>query len=299
MNTDLIVQRAKAFDYLFDAVVVTDLQGIITDWNKGSEALYGYSREEAIGQDVSMLHVPEDIAHVTAEIISAVEEFGKWNGEVRMLHKDGHIGWIESMCVAILDENNQMTGALGINRDITARKLESERFKNLAHFDQLTQIPNRYLLLDRISHLIDQCERNNSEFALLYIDLDNFKTINDTKGHAFGDLILKEVADCLKQSIRNADTVARIGGDEFVVLLEDITDANDVSLIAKVLVDELHKAFTINQQDYEISGSIGIAIYPADGSDTDELLASADRAMYKAKENGKDTFVFKGHLKSP
>ena len=110
MESSILDQRAKAFDYLFDAVVVTDLQGVITDWNKGSEVLYGYSREEAIGQDVSMLHVPEDTDHITAEVISAVEKFGKWTGEVRMLHKDGHIGWIESICVAIYDDDNQMIG---------------------------------------------------------------------------------------------------------------------------------------------------------------------------------------------
>lgn len=102
MDLDILKQRAKAFDYLFDAVVVTDIQGIIIDWNKGSEALYGYSKEEAVGQCVSMLHVPEDIDHVTAEVIASVEKNGKWSGEVRMLHKNGDIGWIESMCVPIL-----------------------------------------------------------------------------------------------------------------------------------------------------------------------------------------------------
>jgi len=299
MDLEILKQRAKAFDYLFDAVVVTDLEGNIVDWNTGSELLYGYSKEEAIGQPVCMLHIPEDVDHITAEVIEAVGRDGKWTGEVRMLHKGGHTGWIESMCVPIMDDNEQMIGALGINRDITDRIAETERLNNMAHYDQLTQIPNRYLLLDRITHLIEQAERNSSEFALLYIDLDKFKEINDSKGHAFGDSILKEVANCLKQSIRNSDTVARIGGDEFVVLLEEITDKNDISMIAKVLIDELHKPFTINQQDYAISGSIGIAIYPADGNNTDELLASADRAMYKAKENGRDTFVYKGYLKSP
>lgn len=299
MDLEILKQRARAFDYLFDAVVVTDLEGNIVDWNKGSELLYGYSKDEAIGKAVCMLHVPEDVAHITAEVIDAVGRDGRWSGEVRMLHKDGHIGWIESMCVPIMNEDEQMIGALGINRDITNRMAETERLNNMAHYDQLTQIPNRYLLLDRITHLIEQSERNNSEFALLYIDLDKFKEINDSKGHAFGDRILKEVASCLKQSIRNSDTVARIGGDEFVVLLEEITDNNDISMIAKVLVDELHKPFTINQEDYEISGSIGIAIYPDDGNNTDELLASADKAMYKAKENGRDTFVYKGYLKSP
>jgi len=299
MDLEILKQRARAFDYLFDAVVVTDLEGNIVDWNKGSELLYGYSKDEAIGKAVCMLHVPEDVEHITAEVIEAVGRDGKWTGEVRMLHKEGHIGWIESMCVPIMDDNEQMIGALGINRDITNRIAETERLDKMAHYDQLTQIPNRYLLLDRITHLIEQAERHNSEFALLYIDLDKFKEINDSKGHAFGDRILKEVANCLKQSIRNSDTVARIGGDEFVVLLEEITDKNDISMIAKVLIDELHKPFTINQEDYEISGSIGIAIYPADGNNTDELLASADKAMYKAKENGRDTFVYKGYLKSP
>ena len=129
MNLDILKQRARAFDYLFDAVVVTDVQGIITDWNKGSEELYGYSKKEVIGKPVSILHVPEDVEHITSEVIASVEKQGNWSGEVRMLHKDGHIGWIESMCVPIIDESNNMVGALGINRNITKRK-ELEHEKN-------------------------------------------------------------------------------------------------------------------------------------------------------------------------
>ena len=192
MNTNILNQRAKAFDYLFDAVVVTDLQGIIIDWNNGSEALYGYSKDEAIGQPVSILHVPEDTDHITSEVILAVEKSGKWTGEVRMLHKDGHIGWIESMCIPIYDDDKQMIGALGINRDITERVRETERLNHLAHYDQLTKIPNRYLLLDRVTHLIAQSQRSGNTFSLLYIDLDNFKIINDAKGHSYGDQVLAQ-----------------------------------------------------------------------------------------------------------
>ena len=177
MNPNIQKHRATAFDYLFDAVVVTDLQGIITDWNKGSEALYGYTKEVAIGQPVNILHVPEDSDHITSEVISAVEKSGKWSGEIRMLHKDGHIGWIESMCVPIYDDNKQMVGALGINRDITDRIKESERLEHLAHYDQLTNIPNRYLLLDRLSHLIAQSERNDGGFALLYMTWINSRPL--------------------------------------------------------------------------------------------------------------------------
>ncbi len=292
MDSIILDQRAKAFDYLFDAVVVTDLQGIIIDWNKGSEALYGYSREEAIGRDVSMLHVPEDTDHITAEVISAVEKFGKWTGEVRMLHKDGHIGWIESICVPIYDDDNQMIGALGINRNITDRIKETERLAHLAHYDQLTEIPNRYLLLDRIAHLINQSARNKKTFALLYIDLDKFKIINDTRGHSFGDKVLKEVASRLSRSIRHSDTIARIGGDEFVLLLEEIAGKHDISKMAETIVNELHKEFIIDEIVIEIGCSVGIATYPEDGNTTDSLLIAADKAMYRAKDKGGNNFNF-------
>lgn len=290
MNLNILKQRAKAFDYLFDAVVVTDLDGIITDWNKGSEALYGYSKEEAIGQPVNILHVPEDTDHITSSVISAVTESGKWSGEVRMLHKDGHIGWVESMCVPMFDENKQMVGALGINRDITDRKHEAENLHYLAHYDQLTEVPNRYLLIDRIGHLISQSERNKSSFALLYIDLDKFKTINDTKGHAFGDQVLKEVALRLKETIRKSDTVARIGGDEFVLLLESISSKKKISAMADELIKTLNRKFDINGEEFEVSCSIGVAIYPDQGNSTDALLAVADKAMYKAKRKGRSTY---------
>lgn len=292
MDLELLKQRAKAFDYLFDAIVVTNLQGIIIDWNKGSESLYGYSKVEALGQPVNILHIPEDCDHFTAEIISAVEKYGQWSGEVRILHKDGHIGWIESMCVPVVDNNEQMAGTLCINRDITARREETERLSNLAHFDQLTEIPNRYLLLDRLTHLIEQCHRNESSFAILYIDLDNFKSINDTKGHAFGDLVLRETSSRLKQAIRNSDTVGRIGGDEFVVLLEKVSGEDDISMIADILIEKLHDELILNGEKCNISGSIGIASYPEDGRTTDELLAAADKAMYKAKNSGRDNYKF-------
>ena len=283
-----LIQRARAFDYLFDAVVVTDLQGLIIDWNHGCETLYGYSKEEALGQPVSILHVPEDTDHITTEVLDAVQKTGKWTGEVRMLHKDGHIGWIESMVVPLFDDDKQMIGALGINRDISDRIQKEKYLAKLAHYDQLTELPNRYLLMDRLEHLIKHAERDHSIFALLYIDLDNFKIINDNEGHAYGDKVLKEIAQKLIQSVRESDTVARIGGDEFVVLLEKIKDDRDASKLANKLAEQIHEPRIINQNKYIISGSIGVAIYPKDGSNTDELLFYADKAMYRAKNEHKN-----------
>ncbi|MBA6336005.1 sensor domain-containing diguanylate cyclase [Colwellia sp. BRX8-7] len=283
MDLDKFKQINKAFDYLFDSLVITDLQGIITDWNKGSENLYGYSKKEIIGQPVDILHLPEDTEHITSEVISSVEKYGKWTGEVRMLHKDGHIGWIESMCVPLFDANHQLVGALGVNRDISDRVKETKRLEHLAHYDQLTEIPNRYLVFDRIDHLIDQSERDMRTFALLFIDLDKFKIINDTKGHAFGDQVLVEVSLRLKQSIRNSDTVARIGGDEFVILLENMIDKSNVDSVIKTIMDTISRPFKINDEKLTVSCSIGVSIYPDDGITTDSLIATADKAMYNNK----------------
>jgi len=286
MNSGRQELRAKAFDYLFDAVVVTDSEGVITDWNKGSEELYGYTEEEAIGQMVSMLHVPEDTDHITSEVLASVEKVGKWAGEVRMLRKDGSIGWIESMCVPIFDDDNQMTGALGVNRDITDRVNETERLRYLAQYDQLTRVPNRNLLFERVSHLIDQCKRNKNSFSLVYFDLNNFKVINDTKGHAFGDEVLKEVASRITTSIRKSDTVGRIGGDEFVLLLENTYEKDDIEIAVETLERAVSKELSIGSEKVYLTCSLGVAIYPENGATTDELLSAADVAMYKAKNNG-------------
>ena len=208
------------------------------------------------------------------------------------LHKDGQIGWLESMCVPILDDNKQMIGALGINRDITTRVEETKRLHDRAHYDELTQLPNRYLLLDRLNHLIERSERNKSKFTLFYIDLDRFKTINDTKGHAFGDKVLKETASRLLQSIRSSDTVARIGGDEFIVILENTSDINDISMMAETIIKKISEPCSIDGEDIQISCSIGIATYPENGITTDALLLYADKGMYKSKRKERGTYHF-------
>jgi len=284
MDKDILEQRARAFDHLFDAVVVTDMQGVMVDWNSGSEELYGYSKEEAIGRPVSILHVPEDTNKITAEVLDAVAKQGKWTGDVRMLRKDGSIGWIESMVVPLLDDEGVM--------DISERIRNEERLAKMAHYDQLTELPNRSLLIERLEQVMLHAQRNHSRFALLYIDLDNFKVINDDAGHAVGDLVLKETAKRLKQAVRAVDTVARIGGDEFVVLLEELHTEDAVAQVARQIIDGLHQPCNVKGYAVKLTGSIGAAVYPDDGKTSDELLSFSDKVMYKAKKSGKDKFLF-------
>jgi diguanylate cyclase (GGDEF)-like protein len=215
--------------------------------------------------------------------MSGVQSAGKWSGEIRMLHKDGSIGWIESLCVPMYAENGEMVGALGINRDITQRKKETERLQHRAHYDHLTDVPNRYLLLDRLKHLIAQSERNGRTFALFFVDLDKFKLINDTKGHAFGDQVLVEVANILKSKIRNSDTVARFGGDEFVLLLEDIHSKKDALTMVKKLSADLNIECIIHCEKFKLRSSIGVALFPDDGDTIEQLISVADKAMYAFK----------------
>jgi diguanylate cyclase (GGDEF)-like protein/PAS domain S-box-containing protein len=276
-------QRAKAFDYLFDAVVVTDMNGLIVDWNKGSEVLYGYAKEEAIGRPVSLLHVPEDSATITTEVLASVQKDGKWSGEIRMLHKDGRVGWVESMCVPFYNEDGVMEGALGINRDITQRRVEAEKLQFLAHYDNLTKVPNRYLLFEHLKHLIEQSKRNHRTFALFFVDLDKFKRINDSRGHAFGDQVLIETAKIFKRNIRNSDTIARYGGDEFVLLLEDVQSKSEALNMMRTLSAEVSSDCMINGEKFNISFSIGAALFPEDGVTAEQLIASADKAMYSGK----------------
>ena len=290
MDQRILQQRARAFDYLFDAVVVTDLDGIIIDWNTGSEQLYGYARNEVIGKPVSMLHVAEDDERVTAEVLTSVAKEGRWSGEVKMLHKDGSVGWIESVVVQLLNENGDAIGALGINRNISDRVENEERLAQLAHYDQLTGLPNRYLFIDRMQQLVHHATRHNRLFALLYIDLDDFKKVNDHFGHLVGDKVLQLTANKLQHAVRASDTVARIGGDEFVAMLERINAPDEAAQVADHILKLMHKPLVIDDKEITQTGSIGIAIYPRDGVTLDELLSHSDRAMYQVKHHDKDDF---------
>jgi diguanylate cyclase (GGDEF)-like protein len=181
-----------------------------------------------------------------------------------------------------------------IFRDITDRLLAKKRLEQLAHFDHLTMLPNRVLFFDRLSHLLEQAKRYDIPFALLFLDLDCFKSVNDSLGHAIGDLLLKRAAERLTACLRRSDTIARVGGDEFTVILSRINDGEDCGLVARKILDTFSVPFDLDGERRVIGVSIGISVYPLDGDDADTLLKKADTAMYRAKERGRNTYCYYG-----
>ena len=287
MDKVILEQRARAFDHTFDAVVVTNLNGIITDWNAGAAELYGYSALEAVGQPVDILHVQEDVKELVAEVFAAVEQHGKWKGEIRMLHKDGSIGWIESIVVPLLDDSGQPSGALGINRDISKRVFDAERLSRLAMYDALTNLPNRNLFYDRTDQLLSRFKRTQKPFGMLCLDLDNFKYVNDSGGHNVGDEVLRQVADRMQAVLRDSDTLARIGGDEFAVLIEELESKDSAIRVANKLVESLNCDIEVEGRLYRVGTSIGIVISRKIDEDRNSLMAAADLAMYRVKQRGR------------
>jgi diguanylate cyclase (GGDEF)-like protein len=191
----------------------------------------------------------------------------------------------------MLDESGSLIGVLGIAHDITARKSDEAHIQNLAHFDQLTGLPNRILLNDRVTYLLNMAQRKNESLAVMFLDLDHFKNINDTLGHSIGDQVLIEVANRIKEALRDQDTVARLGGDEFIMLFPN-TDSNAAMYIATKLIEVISKASMIENNELTITPSIGIAIYPNDGEDFETLLKNADTAMYGVKSASRNSFHF-------
>ena len=185
-----------------------------------------------------------------------------------------------------------MTNYIALFSDITERRASFERIQHLAHYDALTHLPNRTLLNDHIDMSIAGAKRNHTRFAVLFLDLDRFKIVNDTMGHHVGDTLLQAVAGRLQECVRESDTVARLGGDEFVILLGDINDEKDAALVAQKIIALVSKPFMLGDYQANIGTSIGISIYPAHGADKFTLLKHADAAMYQAKENGRNNFQF-------
>jgi diguanylate cyclase (GGDEF)-like protein/PAS domain S-box-containing protein len=275
-----------------DAIIGATLDGNILSWNQAAEHMYGYSAEEMIGRPIALLAPPER-AEEGARLIERVRQGERIeNFETRRRRKDGKQLYVSLTISPIRDAIGTIRGVSTIARDISERKRTEARIRYLAHHDALTGLPNRLLFRDRIGHAIAQARRAHKQAAVLFLDLDGFKHINDSLGHEIGDKLLRMTARRLEGCLRHGDSVARLGGDEFVISLSDLTDNRDAMPIAEKVLQALREPFHVQQHELHVSGSIGISLYPSDGEDADVLMRAADAAMYHAKENGRNNYQF-------
>lgn len=283
----------KVLENTSESIVVTDAQGIIVEVNPAFSASTGYSRKEAMGQTTrELLHSDEHDAETYATVGEAMHKMGKWQGEIWSQRKNGEFYPEQLSISTITNEKGEISHYLSISSDISDKKRHEERLSFLANYDALTSLPNRNLFTLHLNDALAQAQRYRRLLALLFIDLDHFKPVNDALGHDAGDCVLKEVASRLRSHLRQSDTVARFGGDEFLVLIPQYPEISGVVRVTKKILGELERPFMICDKECRISASIGISLHPEDGSDAATLLKKADSAMYRAKEKGKNTFEF-------
>jgi diguanylate cyclase (GGDEF)-like protein/PAS domain S-box-containing protein len=274
-----------------DAILSVTLKGEIESWNAGAERVFGYHAEEMIGKSIALLSPPDcsDAYHTHMEKVRLGQ---KYNIETVLVGKEGRQIAIALSVSPITNRAGNVVGAAAIARDITDRKASEEQIELLAFYDALTGLPNRRLFKDRLETALAGAERRNERAALLFLDLDRFKIVNDSLGHSVGDLMLKDVGDRLKDCVRAQDTVARIGGDEFVILLTGVKNSADVAKTAARVLHAMTQRFAIEDYSLGTSCSLGISLFPDDSRDGETLIKYADQAMYCAKENGRNNFRF-------
>jgi len=289
-------ERLRAtIDTAMDAVVQMNAEGIITGWNHQAEEIFGWPREEAIGRMLNETIIP---AQYRAAHLSSLAHFlasgegSMLNSRVELLglHRDGHEFPVELSITAIHTAGEYEFN--GFIRDITKQKKSEELIWNQANFDTLTGLPNRHMFHDRLTQDIRKAHRAGLKTALLFIDLDKFKEVNDTLGHSMGDILLKEAARRISSCVRETDTVARLGGDEFTVILAELYDTGSVERVAENILQNLAKPFRLGDEIAYISASIGITLHPVDATEAEDLLKNADQAMYAAKNGGRNRFSY-------
>jgi diguanylate cyclase (GGDEF)-like protein/PAS domain S-box-containing protein len=276
--------QSQILDQIHESVLTMDLNGFITSWNKGAERLFGYSSVEAVGRNILFLYDDEDTGFNDAFL-----EHGGRLMEVRRKKKSGEIFWASLSLSTLHDRDDRPVGLIAYLTDITERKTAEERIHHLAYYDALTNLPNRTLLTKLVDQALTVAQRNRTQGCVLFIDLNRFKVINDTLGRRIGDELLREVAQRFRLALRDQDLVARLGGDEFAVGLFDIHQHYEASTVAQKLIATLVEPFYIDGHDLRVGASIGISVYPQDGSDAETLLRLADIAMYRAKQQEGDT----------
>lgn len=282
----------QVFLHSTESIIVTDRQNRIISVNPAFTHTTGYSAEEVLGKTPAMLRSGAHDEHFYAGMWVSILERGSWSGEIIDRRKDGstYPKWLSIS--AVRGKDGEIENFIALFSDISERKAVEQRIRYLAEHDFLTGLPNRVLLTDRVIQAITLARRNRSRLALLFLDLDRFKSINDTLGHNIGDDLLRVVTNRLIAHVRASDTVSRLGGDEFVMLLLDVTDETAVAHMARNLLSALVEPVRVGGHELNVSGSIGIAMYPEHGQDIDSLMKNADTAMYQAKAAGRNGYAF-------
>lgn len=280
-----------------ESIIITDANNVILRVNRAFTDTTGYGAEEAIGDTPKILNSGRHDKVFFTEMWNTIQSKGTWSGELWNRRKSGELYPEHLTITAVKNSMGEITNYVGTATDITNSKAAAAEIENLAFYDHLTGLPNRRLLLDRLSQALLYSVRHNEDGAILFLDLDHFKTINDTLGHDIGDLLLQQVADRLSNCVREGDTVARLGGDEFVVMIEGLSEvaaeaATDTEEIGEKILAALNRPYLLSQKEYQVSSSIGVALFRDHKESLDELLKHADIAMYQAKKSGRNTLRF-------
>ncbi len=284
-------QAATVFEHASEGIVITDSEGSILDVNTAFTTITGYERHEVLGQNPRLLSRGDHEPELYSVMRQALTNDGGWSGELWNRRKDGsrYAGMLT--ITAVPDLQGKVSLYVGMFHDITALKEQQARLEHFAHYDALTQLPNRVLLADRLQQAIFLAERRGTEIAVVYLDLDGFKEINDLHGHSTGDILLIELAARMKQALRDGDTLARLGGDEFVAVLLDFKDHAESTPILDRLLQMAAQPVRIDGEDIRVSASLGVTFFPQkENLDADQLLRQADQAMYAAKQSGKNRY---------
>ena len=296
-----ILHQAQMIEQIHEALNTTDLDGYITSWNHGAEQLFGYKEEEILNKPMSLLFSSDEYQTFVKNIPILMNE-GEYRCTANMVKKSGEKVLINLSLSLLRDDKSTPTGVVGHMQDITEHQKakdtlleQKEMLYYQAHHDALTALPNRALFFDRLEQGIKKAKRHNEGLALFFIDLDKFKHINDSLGHAIGDRVLKAIAKRLESIIRKEDTLARLSGDEFTIIMEELRQPEDATILAEKILKTLTEAVIIDKHTLYVSGSIGISFYPQDSTDAQSLLRYADTAMYKAKEEGRNNYQFYSH----
>ena len=282
---------AKVFDSSTDAIFITDSDQKIITTNPSFERLSSYSEKEMLGKTPKEFFSEESNGELVISLLEELAVKGYWEGELWNRRKNGHAYLCMISLVKLQDEFGQAVHYIGFFKDRTENHTAKQKIEELAFSDVLTGLPNRLLLAERLRQSIIFSSRNDTTFALLFLDLDHFKQINDSLGHPFGDRVLIEVTERLKRCVRQVDTASRLGGDEFVLLLHQ-ADSSGAEICARRVLEELSAPFTLDGMNFTVTCSIGISLFPTDGRTMDDLIKNADSAMYHVKERGRSDFRF-------